>query len=160
MAVSHKDIPHINREISWLAFNGRVLQEAGDPSVPLVERLRFLGIFSNNLDEFFRVRVASLSRMSGLGKHAKAFVGESPKKVLKEIGNIVVEQQSTFSKYYHDIIRGLRQENIHFVNETQLNQTQSAFVHEYFERAVHHDARKSRARRPIHNRCPATATYS
>lgn len=136
MAVSQKDIHHINREISWLAFNGRVLQEAGDPSVPLVERLRFLGIFSNNLDEFFRVRVATLSRMSGLGKHAKAFIGESPKKVLKEIGDIVVEQQSSFSKHYHEIVRGLRAENIHFVNETELSQQQSDFVHDYFDRSV------------------------
>ena len=67
---------YINREISWLAFNDRVLQEAEDPAVPLLERLRFLGIYSNNQDEFFRVRVATVRRIAKLGQTVKEFVGD------------------------------------------------------------------------------------
>lgn len=67
-------IPHINREISWLSFNERVLQEASDPSTPLIERLKFLGIFSNNRDEFYRVRVATINRLTKLGKRLSTFM--------------------------------------------------------------------------------------
>ena len=67
-----------NRELSWLAFNERVLQEAEDERVPLIERMRFLGIFSNNLDEFFRVRVAALQRMDALGKRTTTTLGFGP----------------------------------------------------------------------------------
>ena len=77
--MSKKDFEFINRDLSWLLFNARVLQEAQDPSVPLLERLRFLGIFSNNRDEFFRVRIATIRRMLELGKKAKEIVGKDPK---------------------------------------------------------------------------------
>ncbi len=75
----------IVRDISWLAFNGRVLQEAGDETVPLSERIRFLGIFSSNLDEFFRVRVATLKRMIELGNKANMHLEQTPEKILEEI---------------------------------------------------------------------------
>ncbi len=77
--------PKIIRDLSWLAFNARVLQEANDKSVPLSERLRFLGIFSNNLDEFFRVRVATLNRMVQFGKTAKMYLEQKPANILKQI---------------------------------------------------------------------------
>src|ERR1041384_3434589 len=94
----------IARDISWLSFNARVLQEAADPSVPLRERVRFLGIFSNNMDEFFRVRVATLKRMSDFGSKVKNMHLEvSPDKILDEIQQIVLEQQNEFSRIWEDV---------------------------------------------------------
>src|SRR3989442_1658292 len=114
----------INREISWLSFNERVLQEAADRSVPLLERLRFLGIFSSNLDEFFRVRVATLKRMTSLGKKAKKTIGDSPKKVLAEVFNIVITLQNKFNTIYQDLLHELERENIFIINERQLTAEQ------------------------------------
>ena len=78
----------INREISWMHFNERVLQEAEDESNPLVERMKFLGIYSNNLDEFFRVRVATINRVVALRK-SESFLNYNPAKLLKKIGESV-----------------------------------------------------------------------
>jgi polyphosphate kinase len=102
----------IARDISWLAFNARVLQEAADQTVPVKERIKFLGIFSNNLDEFFRVRVAALKRMMKLGAHINMHVEDSPQKILDKIQLIVLQQQSEFARIWHSIILDLRQENI------------------------------------------------
>ncbi|MBA3649110.1 MAG: polyphosphate kinase 1 [Chitinophagales bacterium] len=126
----------INREISWLSFNERVLQEAEDLNVPLLERLRFLGIFSSNLDEFFRVRVATLKRMMPLGKKAKKTIGDTPKKILSEIFNTVVTQQNRFNQIYQQLLQALEQENIFIINEKQLSPEQGAFVRNYFHREV------------------------
>ena len=84
----------IIRDISWLAFNARVLQEATDPTVAIADRLRFLGIFSNNLDEFFRVRVATLNRMVQFGKQAKMYMESKPANILKQIQSVVMLQQN------------------------------------------------------------------
>src|SRR4249920_3302142 len=95
----------IVRDISWLSFNARVLQEAADPSVPLKERVKFLGIFSNNLDEFFRVRVATLKRMAEIGgkKKLNMHLEQAPEEILEEIQIIVLEQQSEFNRIWEKI---------------------------------------------------------
>jgi len=126
----------IVRDISWLSFNARVLQEAADPSVPLRERIRFLGIFSNNLDEFFRVRVATLKRMMELGNKTHMHVEQSPDKILEEIQSIVLRQQSEFNRIWENISIELEKEKIFILNEKQLNREQKVFVIRYFEEEV------------------------
>jgi polyphosphate kinase len=125
-----------NRDISWLSFNARVLQEAEDTSTPLIERLRFLGIFSNNQDEFFRVRVASIKRLAGLGKKAKEIVGESPAKVLKQIHSKVVSLQERFEKTYEEIRHELEKKEIYIINETQIEEEHKVFLRTYFREKV------------------------
>lgn len=125
-------LPLINRELSWLSFNDRVLQEAMDTSVPLMERLRFLGIFSNNQDEFFRVRVATLMRMIVLGKRATQFIGPHPKKVLRQIFQKAISQQIQFEGLFEEIRNELENENIFIINEIELTKTQEKFVSSYF----------------------------
>ncbi|MCS6991335.1 MAG: polyphosphate kinase 1 [Chitinophagales bacterium] len=127
---------YINRELSWLSFNARVLQEAADPQVPLLERLRFLGIFSSNLDEFFRVRVATLKRMKQLGKQARLPFGESPKRILTEIFDQVIRLQNQFNTIYAGIQHELEEEKIHIINEKQLTEEQGRFVRNYFHAHV------------------------
>lgn len=126
----------IVRDLSWLAFNARVLQEANDPENHLFDRLKFLGIFSNNLDEFFRVRVATLNKMVMLGKAAKVHLESNPAKILKKIQQMVLTQQQEFDESYSEIIRELAQKHILIKNEKQLSKTQKEFVSKYFEEKV------------------------
>ena len=124
------------KEISWLSFNERVLQEAENREVPLFERFRFLGIYSNNLDEFFRVRVATLRRLSQIGPKSKSILGYSPKATLKKIHEIVLIQNTSFEKVYANLLQELEKQKIFIINENQLNQEQEEFVRKYFHSQV------------------------
>ena len=126
----------IIRDISWLSFNGRVLQEAADDTVPLRERIRFLGIFSNNLDEFFRVRVATLNRMIALGEKGKMHLEMNPRLILEEIQETVLQQQKEFERIWNEILRELKKEKIFLVPEQKLNRVQQKFVLDYFNEEI------------------------
>jgi len=134
MATGNK-VPILNRDLNWLHFNGRVLQEAADPRNPLLERLKFLGIFSNNRDEFFRVRVATLSRMLKLD-HFHYDMPVNPRKTLKEIGTMVQTQEREFVQIYENILKDLALHEIYIVNETGLTPAQGKFVRHYFSEQV------------------------
>jgi polyphosphate kinase len=124
------------KEISWLSFNERVLQEAENKDVPLIERFKFLGIYSNNLDEYFRVRVATLRRLSQFGPGSKDILGYSPKATLKKIQEIVIEQNKKFEKIYSELLKELAKHKIHIINEKELNKDQMEFVRDYFIKEV------------------------
>jgi polyphosphate kinase len=124
---------YIDREKSWLAFNARVLQEAGDDSVPLLDRMRFLGIFSNNLDEFFRVRFAAIRRLSLSGiSGEKYFGGVSAQQLIKDITEIVIQQQSESLRILSNIESQLETENIFIINEKDINDKQEIFLKDFF----------------------------
>ncbi|RAR73906.1 polyphosphate kinase 1 [Flavobacterium aciduliphilum] len=134
---SEKKYRYIDREKSWLAFNARVLQEAGDETVPLLERLRFLGIFSNNLDEFFRVRFAAIRRLSLTGKKGEKLLGGiTAQQLVKDITAIVIKQQSESLRILSVIEKQLEKENIIIVNENELCQEHQNFVHDFFIQKV------------------------
>ncbi len=127
----------IQRDISWLSFNARVLQEANDPSVPLKERIRFLGIHSNNMDEFFRVRVGTLKRMVELdGKKGNMHLEDNPGKILDQIQVTVLQQQNEFNRIWAQILSELEKENIFLINEKKLSREQKEFVKKFFDEEV------------------------
>ncbi|HSJ11618.1 MAG TPA: polyphosphate kinase 1 [Gillisia sp.] len=124
---------YINRELSWLQFNARVLQEAEDETVPLIERLRFLGIFSNNLDEFFKVRYATIKRIDLAGKNAKSVLGGiKAGKLLEEITQIVIDQQSESLEVLDKIQEKLKDHNVFIINEKQVSSSQEAYIKKFF----------------------------
>jgi len=123
------------RELSWLSFNARVLQEAADKSVPLIERLRFLGIFSNNLDEFFRVRAAEVRRLIAVSSGDNR---QQAKDLLAAIQKRVVELQEEFNTHYNEILQALAAQGVYLLKEDELDEGQAAFVQAYFTNTVLH----------------------
>ncbi|MGA9638312.1 polyphosphate kinase 1 [Flavobacterium sp.] len=124
---------YIDREKSWLAFNARVLQEAADKSVPLLERLRFLGIFSNNLDEFFRVRFAAIRRLSLSGKTGEKILGGvTAQQLIKDITEIVIQHQTESLNIFKEIETELEAQNVFIINEDEILLEQEIFLKDFF----------------------------
>ena len=121
------------RELSWLSFNARVLQEARNPAVPLIQRVRYLGIFSSNLDEFFRVRVAEVRRLISVSTGSER---QSAKNLLQSIQNEVVALQKEFDAIYASLMSELQKQRIYLINERQLDEGQLEFVQRYFRGTV------------------------
>lgn len=132
MAEIHQQF--INRDLSWLAFNYRVLQEAKDSNVPLFERIKFLAIFSSNLDEFFRVRVANHQNVVRAGKKTKKELGYDPKELLREIKQVVNRHLEEFSRIFEQqIVPELSNNGINLRRRLDLTPEQQSFVEDYFQ---------------------------
>lgn len=129
ITIDKPELPWMEKELSWLSFNERVLQEAANPNVPIIQRVRYLGIFSNNLDEFFRVRVAEVRRMAAI---ATPSVQEKYSQLLEEIKQHVLKSQRRFERIYQDSLKELRRRKIYLVNEQKLDETQTQYVRNFF----------------------------
>ena len=132
MAQKKKDSPYLERDISWMYFNERILQEATRPHVPLLERLSFLGIYSNNLDEFFRVRMASQSRIAECGDRAAVRESEHAKKIIKQIGKLNAHYAKAYAQAVEQVTEELKHENICLVDDTEVTPEQLEFIRSYF----------------------------
>ncbi|HMQ88173.1 MAG TPA: polyphosphate kinase 1 [Flavilitoribacter sp.] len=131
-SITQSLVPFVPRDISWLSFNYRVLQEAKDPSVPLFERLKFLAIYSNNLDEFFRVRMSNHRYIMRISKKTKRELDIAPKKTVLEIQRIVNKHQEEFSQIFEQLVLELRQHKVFMLRRLDLNDEQLEFVEAYF----------------------------
>ncbi len=130
-------IPLLNRDLSWLSFNDRVLQEACDPETPLLERLKFLGIYSSNLDEFFRVRIATNRRIKKSSpKNSLLPGGLTPDQLLKQVQFTIYDQQEKFEECYEQILKELALHSIFIINEQQVTREQGDFILQYFNETV------------------------
>lgn len=135
---SVETLPFIPKEISWLSFNSRVLQEAQNPTVPLLERLRFLGIYANNLDEFFRVRVALLRRLVLSKEEAKQILGGTPADILLQVQNEVYRQSKVFDETQKLLHKELRKKGVTIVEPSDLTDSQREWVRRDFQKRIRH----------------------
>jgi len=125
---------YIDKELSWLSFNERVLQEAADKTVPLIERIRFLGIFSNNLDEFYKVRFADVKRMILINRERGG--SDESKHLLSQMQTKAYKLNQDFDQLYSDLILEMARRRIFLVNETQLDEAQQRWITKYFQKEV------------------------
>ncbi|QEN07033.1 polyphosphate kinase 1 [Oceanispirochaeta crateris] len=133
-----RDYPFFNKEMSWLSFNARVLQEAEDQRNPLGERMKFMGIYSSNLDEFFRVRVAMIRRLCRMGQEGANILKEDPAEALLNIQKEVGIQRKRFNTTLKKLYKEMSEHGIQLLDDHNLNEEQIAFSKEYFEREVRH----------------------
>lgn len=129
----------IDRELSWLSFNFRVLQEAKDPAVPLYDKIKFLAIYSSNLDEFFRVRVAALRHLLTLKSKAQSTLKFTPEELLDQIQTTVGKQLPEYGRIYRNIIlKELNENKIFLVDDKNINEEQLHFIEDYFDENIRH----------------------
>ena len=137
--LENKSMELVNRELSWLSFNERVLQEAIDPNVPLVERMRFLGIYSNNMDEFFRVRVANIKRIISIKKNSVQGYNGTAAELLEDIREEVLNQQKMFESCYQGLLLELKEKNIYQLTEKNLTPEHREELSNYFHTELKHE---------------------
>ena len=130
------ELPFVNRELSWLDFNRRVLQEAQDERVPLIERIRFIGIFSNNLDEFYKVRYATVKRIAQVEAELDSIAGQKAEQLLQEITQKTTALQDDSFATIKQLTEELKSEQIFVLDEKMLDEEHAAFVHQYFNEKV------------------------
>lgn len=128
------EVLYVDKELSWLSFNERVLQEAADKTVPLIERIRFLGIYSNNLDEFYKVRFADVKRRILINQDRGH--DDSPKKLLVKMQEKAKQLGIQFEEIYHELIRDMARRRIFLINEQQISDSQQKWVRKYFQREI------------------------
>lgn len=133
MVQKKKENPYLERDFSWMYFNRRILQEATRPHVPLLERMSFLGIYSNNLDEFFRVRMASQSRIAECMDKTASREREHARKIIKQIGKLNARYVKEYSDAVHQVISELNKENICLLSDTDLTPEQLSFIQTYYK---------------------------
>jgi len=136
--LKERDYPFYNKEMSWLSFNARVLQEAEDIRNPLGERIKFMGIYSSNLDEFFRVRVAMVRRLCQMGKEGYKLLKDDPHATMDQIQNEVAIQRKRFNTTVKSLYNEMEKLGIRLLDDHHLDEEQIAFVKSYFEREVRH----------------------
>ncbi len=132
MAKKNKETRYVERDVSWMYFNHRILQEARKENIPLLERLSFLGIYSNNLDEFFRVRMASLNRLLESDNKEIRKQHDNIRKTIKTINKLNSQFSQEYTVAIDEVFDSLEQHNIRLLNETQLNEEQAAYLKNFY----------------------------